>query len=341
LNEACKARLKKPGKNSMKRILFILITAVATSAVDPAWTDWRELWLPDRRARWESKSVAELRREAQAGNAVAMHSLFQRLYAEHNVRATEEANEWVKKAAAAGLPQAVIWVEITNNSDRPEEVKRRFAIYEKLAATGYPEAQVGLARLLTDGPLKPDLTRAIALTRAAHGQGSTTAYFELANMYARGIGEPRNAEETPTKLLLKAAEWENKSAMEAMVVRHHLGLGVEKDGLLQAAFYARIKAYGPAGPRFDEVAKSSSTETRALFDLFTRALLERRRTDLVKLAEMHEAGVQGKTNLVRAAALFTLADAPARADAVTRNLDDDQKKRVKEDIEWLSADPDR
>jgi TPR repeat protein len=320
----------------MKRIVLLCLTVAALSAADPSWTDWRELWYPDRCARWDSKSQQQLRDEARSGNAVAMYVLSKRLRAEHTSAATKEANEWMYKAAAAGLPQAVIWVEIKNNSDEPEEVKHRLAIYEKLALTGCPDAQIGLAGLLFHGgPLKPELPRALALVRSAYAERSINAYYHLAMLYARGIGEPRNSDETPTKLLIKAASYGHIPAVEALVERYHLGFGVEKDGLLEAGYFARVKAYHQT-PRFDEIVRNSSVETRELLELFRRGLLERRPRDLIKLAEMHQAGTGGKSNLVRAAALFTLANATDRAEAVKKTLDDRQKQQVQDDVAWLA-----
>lgn len=321
----------------MKPFILFLTSLLTATAADPSWTDWRQLWYPEQCKPWHAKSIPQLRAEAEAGNAVAMQYLFRRLYGKGNVNDTKEANQWVIKAAAAGLPQAILWVEIKNNSPEPAAVQHRLTILEKTAATGYPEAEAGLAALLVHGsPLKPDLPRALALARSAHDKGSLSGSFELANLYSRGIGEPRNPEETPAKLLQKAASLGSKSAIEALAIRHHFGIGVEKDGLLEASYYARIKVHLASAYALDQLFKNSPPDQRALLELFTRALLHRSHDDFIKLAEMHEKGMHGKNNPIRAAALYTLGGSTAKADAIKQTLEPNQAQRIKDDIAWLS-----
>src|ERR1051325_10464639 len=137
----------------MNRMLLLLTTAVMLSGAEPALTDWRELWYRESFERWRAKPLPEVRKEASEGNAVAMYHLFQRLY---DAREREEAYQWEKKAAEAGLPQAIISVEIKKYSADVETVKRNLPILERVAKTGYPEAEIRLAEILSQGgPTKP------------------------------------------------------------------------------------------------------------------------------------------------------------------------------------------
>src|SRR5688572_640642 len=108
------------------------------------------------------------------------------------------------------------------------------------ADEGNASALLDLAHEHLEGEvLSVDEARAVELTRAAADKNYAAAQFELAEMYAFGMGEPRHNRETPVQLYLKAATNGNGEAMVRLAKRYRTGFGVERDQLEAIRWIAR------------------------------------------------------------------------------------------------------
>ena len=213
--------------------------------------DWRVLWPLKTRDQWQARSDAELRRLADMGNAPAQFILWRKWRRSH----PEPASNYLASAARSGLPQAVFEIGDTAFIDPSASLEVRtngWDMMRRAAASGYPIAAESVARyeagflsgIESDrlpyqrGHFPPrDYPHSIELFRLAVAGGRSEAMVSLALLYSSGIGEPRNEEESPQKLLLAAAHAGNEDAYRHLANRSLHGHGVERD-LLEAARWA-------------------------------------------------------------------------------------------------------
>lgn len=337
----------------MMRLLLILVFVAQVVSRAAAAPDWREMWTAESYARWRAVPTAELRKKADAGDAVAMLYLSHRLRGENK---HEEATEWRAKAAKAGMPQAItdeLWGMQQN------DLKTYVEQLEKAAATGYPMAKVYLARVLVAGAVdkkvfivKADPGRAVQLLQEAADQNAIEAWATLASLYASGTGEPRNDGERPLMLWAKAANNNDSDAMFEMARRRRVGLGVEKD-LISSAGWA-MRGYmigmrrfaGGQAPQPQDWLRFLHGEDveilRKLTRLYEQGLLQGSRAALIELAELNVKSDWGKPNLPRAAALYRLAakvgdaSGTAKAAGIESKLDKEELATMQRDLAWMS-----
>jgi TPR repeat protein len=334
---------------------FIIGTALCASllANAAAESNWRELWDRKSSDAWYARSEAELRAQASAGNANAMWVLAAKMYQNQRY---DEFVEWRTRAAKAGSVQAITEQAIQlKQTNIVEAIK----LLEQMSATGYPMAKIELAGSLLAGDkdkdfrfIKPDVGRAVELYQQAADERAINAWVQLSQLYACGIGEPRNNGELPAVLMLKAANAGNADAMTVMSRRFRLGFGVEQD-LLAATTWAmrenfqyqrRIRPDHPPG-LFDWITADPGPDDetlRNLSTLFEDALLKKSPQALEALAAKHIAGENGKPNLPRAAALLTLAERARSATAAAKRAEisprftDEDKQAYNRDLNWMT-----
>jgi TPR repeat protein len=183
---------------------------------------------------WREVPMEDLRKAAQASDHRAQWALGKRCYQGACAHALT-AFEWVRRAADQSLPYAenelavhllgyVGWIAITTN--QAEGLKW----LQRSAAHGFEPAQHKLADLLLEGRIvAPDLVKAIDYLEAAATDGCARAQYQLAQHYAAGEGEPRQADQDILSLLQKSARSGNASAMAALADMYRAGLGVQRD----------------------------------------------------------------------------------------------------------------
>jgi TPR repeat protein len=337
----------------MKKILLIVALTFLASRAYAATADWRELWDSQKWRAWQAKPESVLRAEAAQGGANAMWMLAVKLYNEHGGK---EAQEWRDKAAKAGSVQAITEIAVQSlHTDIRQSVKT----LEQMAATGYPPAKFDLADTLIGGGIdqkfqyvEADIARAVELLQQAADERSVDAWLRLAQLYACGVGEPRNDGERPAALWLKCANAGRTEAMLEMAQRYRFGFGVDKDFLAATGWGARENFQTVRqilGGHFPEPAdwvgprRGPDEETlQKITMLFANGLLRNSRASLETLAQMHIAGENGKPNLPRAVALLTFAEragspsAAATRAEIERKLDDNGKEAVKRDLAWMT-----
>ena len=189
--------------------------------------------------------------------------------------------------------------------------ENRAARVEQLRAKaneGNPSAQVDLAHEHLEGEVLPvDEARAVELVRAAADKDYARAQFELAEMYAFGMGEPRHNGEIPVQLYLKAATNGNGEAMIRLSKRYRIGFGVERDQLEAIRWIAR--SIGRTSEGFRDLLDSRgeprpnlNPEDKPFAALLSRYMKARRGDSAaaLEIGRAFLAGTGGKPNPVTA-----------------------------------------
>lgn len=154
----------------------------------------------------------------------------------------QKAEEWLRKAAETGdawaeylladhyeYPQ---WDKTGPKWSLPKDLPQAFHWYSRAAGQNQPQAQYRLGLMyLTGQNVEMDEARGLDLIRAAADQDDTDALRELAGLYSRGVGEPRNAADRPIPLLVRAGAWDE------LVFRYQYGLGTQRDLFMAARYY--------------------------------------------------------------------------------------------------------
>lgn len=223
---------------------------------------------------------------------------------------------------------------------------------EAEATRGVPRAQIELAREYLEGRLVPvDENRALELFRAAAEKGADTAQFELAEMYACGMGEPRHDGETPFRLYEAAANQGHGNAMVQLARRYRYGLGTERD-LLEAArwmYRAMGKTSSPTQFLLDasgEPLPQLAAEDQVFATFLSIYLKAWRTADPAAMLEVGRAfleGQNGKPNHANAAFWLRYAAVKGNAEAeklsqqAVRNLTPEQVRMVEQEISKVEA----
>lgn len=334
----------------MKRLIASIIFAVALplNAAEPLSTsvDWREWYYYTNRTRWNNKSLSELRADAKAGHAVAKYALAKRLFKEGRDKYAE-GDALIEEAAQLGLPQAIYDQALDHTRIPHDDVRSKFVVFEKAAATGYPEAQVQVAQILESGKVaRPDHERALKLMRAAADAGDSDGHFNLGLMYSVGIGEPRDANDSALYHIRCAADAGNTSAMEVLAKRYRVGYTVPKDFLRSGLIFvvAASNAYGEFSDTFIRLAPTEpdAEKFNAVLDLYVAAVIRNDAKAFATLGEMHERGDGGEIRLSRAAAFFDLSarkgntSAAGKRDVLLKKLNPDEYKAFRRDVDLVT-----
>jgi TPR repeat protein len=329
-------------------IVFVMFCSGPSFAAEAL--NWREIWDGEKRDWW-NKSIPELRKLAEQNNPFATLILADKLIDSDRA----EALKLRQQAVDYGLPQAMFWLA----DDTSTPISQRVSLIRRAADLGYSKAQVELATHYFHKNFHPEYDKTLALLRAAADQGDSEGMRQLAELYAAGIGEPRNEREKPINLLRALAARDDASADSELERRLREGVGTEIDLLQAAYYYARDKARRlvaqTAGAAFiarrynvrqdpaamlavyrqSDIRRDPNRETVELLDaLFDDALARHNTSAMIELAKLHENGTYGKTNLPRACAFLTLANAP-NAEEKIKMLSDDQRRAMERDLRWM------
>jgi len=200
----------------------------------------------------------------------AEHGLPDALWLLHNLyengngvpRDQPEADRWLLKGAESGGPRSQTSLGYHHQypglkskhqvGDTPASMAEAIKWYQRAADQHWPDAQYRLASCYLEGEgVELDEERGLELMRAAADQGHAKALTELTELYARGIGEPRNAEDKPLRLLERALQilQEGRSGASSgpydqLIFRFQHGIGTARDLLTAAEWYGRAVVDG-------------------------------------------------------------------------------------------------
>ena len=134
---------------------------------------------------------ADLRKKAEAGDAVAQYNLGIR-YANKDDR---ESAKWIRKAAKQGLVEAQHHLGWMHENGRGVKGDDQAAVkwYSKAAEQGFANSQASLGWMYANGGgVDQDHKEAVKWYRKAAEQGNTRAQVSLGNHYFNGEGVPRD-----------------------------------------------------------------------------------------------------------------------------------------------------
>jgi TPR repeat protein len=195
----------------------------------------------------------------------------------------KEARKWLDKAAEAGHAQAQTELgycyEHPGSSDDSNEPLRISLFdaatwYRRAADQKFAPAQRFLGNCYLNGRgVEQDEERGLELIRAAADQGDKRALRELVGLYARGIGEPRNARDEPLQLLERLALTQTdddflvKTAYREIIFRYLSGLGTQRDWVAAATWYCRAATADVEGFSLESKTEAGFPLKRS-FDLY-------------------------------------------------------------------------
>jgi TPR repeat protein len=238
-----------------------------------------------------------------------------------------EANIALQKAFKAGFPQAQLAY-----ANRESDAEERFFWTKKAATTGYPAAQLALGELHILGHGTPmDLERGLGLVRAAYDLKVPNAEVVLAELYASGVGMPRNSAEKPAALYMASAHDNHPKAMIELHERYLSGFLVVRDQLEASRWLVNAALHDKAvlGRYLDEDGKARPQPSRELdsfaktLAVYGQAIIHKQPEAIKHVAEWYDHGSVGRKSPVRAYALASLIA--------------DQNKMPKEFVERLRA----
>ena len=193
------------------------------------------------------EAVPFYRQAAEEGQTDAMVQLYLCYWSGNGVeRDRAKAMEWLRKAAEARSPWAeclmgyrceqVEWVgEGTERHLTRPDLFGALRWYRRSAEQGWAGGQYHLGMMYLEGKaVAPDEARALELIRAAADQDLKDANYQLAELYACGIGEPRHHSERPVALLERIGKWGD------LKIRYENGWGTDRDLVMAARCYSKM-----------------------------------------------------------------------------------------------------
>jgi TPR repeat protein len=219
-------------------------------------------------ARWKGVARDKLLEEVAKQNREAQY-YYGHISSNEGVARTKKGFEWLKQAAVRGVVPAqfdtgMFYARrmgyVVVDLDNREAAKW----FQKAADQGHEESTHQLAELYWEGGLGwPDFAQTVTLLQRCVDLGCHRAEYQLAMLYASGVGEPRHDGERPGVLLEKARAAEVPLAYLELAQRYRSGFGVSKNLVRSARYYVLITRFDNAGwklqQRVEEVFNSLLT----------------------------------------------------------------------------------
>jgi uncharacterized protein len=255
---------------------------ISSTNLAPQWLPLAELL-----KKWEGSSLQDVRQAADKGDAYAEHYLGYCYTEGFRVAQNPEAGvAWYERAMQKGYLPSVnnLGLVYQRGLLGSNDMGKAVYFYRYAADRGLPTAQVNLGQLYREGAgvdrdpveamkwfrlaadqnwaagqyqlgliylegnlIEQDEERGLELTRAAADQGLNDALHELADLYARGVGEPRSGEDRPLRLLERAR------VHSEVIFRYEYGLGTERDLVAAARWHCRAALAGAYISLADEI----------------------------------------------------------------------------------------
>lgn len=237
-----------------------------------------------------------------------------------------EAMKWLTQAAEAGNPygQCLLGFRYRQNEwvgEGPNQQLKRADIPEALrwfrrsAEQGWAGGQYYLGQLYLAGEgVMQDEERGLDLTRAAADQNHGQALCDLAELYASGVGEPRDPNDRPVLLLLRAAARGCRDACRRLSFRYQHGLGTERDFIEASAWLCRaaqadLSRWGRTDAQLFQAARSDQQNDPFLLALalYLKAVSQTDPPSLAQIGSMYFSGHGVPKNSAAAWRWYTLA----------------------------------
>jgi TPR repeat protein len=223
-----------------------------------------------------------------------------------------EARRWLVQGAEHGHPQAQCelgyvseypfdWAPYSPTRPISNDIPAAVRWYSASAAQGWAGGQYYLALCYLRGRgVEQDEPKALELMRKASDQNHAYALVKLAELYARGIGEPRNDQDRPIELLSRATQWIARDAggpvlANALRFRYEHGLGTDRDLIEAARWYCRASAVDSRSyPIKDKILSPDKVWQADSFaqalSLYLRAITKQEGSATAAIATMYSEG---------------------------------------------------
>jgi TPR repeat protein len=273
----------------------------------------------DAAARWFLKA-------AENGQPAAMRELylsFQDGFG--SVTSPSEAGQWLKRASDDGDAYAECLLGYSYENPNPEDrsarprLREAVELYRLSARQNWPGGLYHLALCCLKGKgVARDEEQGLELMRRAADQGHASALAGLAELYARGIGEPRSSEERPLQLLLRADKAgslprEDRAQIRAAIsFRYRHGLGTDRDLMAAALWYGLTGILDPSHyPLKGKLLADDKLQRTAPFEaslsLLLKAATPRDSAALYEIGTRYDSGKNAPNNPGLAWCWLTLA----------------------------------
>lgn len=111
----------------------------------------------------------------------------------------QTGREWLSVSAKHGYPRAMFNLSLSYGNDEPQDLEEWFYWIDRASSRGYPLACRALAHFYQHGDFELEINHQRAfelLTDASTNAGCPIAQYELAILYANGIGTPHDLEQS-------------------------------------------------------------------------------------------------------------------------------------------------
>jgi TPR repeat protein len=228
------------------------------------------------------------------------------------------------KSAEAGHPEAQVFLGYHFENGYPNDMAVASRWYRLSAEQGHAggEYHYALCFLLGNG-VEKDEPRGLELMRQAADRKHRGAMVKLSELYARGIGVPRNDQDTPFQLLLLPARLNFEPACSELSTRYRLELGTERDLVSAARWYCQSAILSGFPQRLDKeiwgVPPEQPRQTElfsAALSLFLKAVRHKDSDAMLHIGRMYATGQDVPQNPATAWQWFNLAAASGSGEAI-------------------------
>jgi len=286
-----------------KRAIIIALVLAGLTVRGAGAYDWKKV--DEKWDDWLRTSEPELKKKAQAGDAVAKYFYFEKTVSdqpEQDKARWALAEKYLKDASDEGVPQAMHRYAFNM---RETDSRQFISHLERAAQTGFPVAEFNLAEELLEGSrVSLDEARAVELLRKAADSNDRDAQYELGELYSCGMGEPRHPKESPLELFIKAANRGQREAAQELADRYRVGYATERD-IMEAVrwkFRASQRNSSRTEEHLDDELEPVETKDpnarnfNEFLSLYTRANLQRDVPSMLKVGTAFLEGSFGKKN---------------------------------------------
>lgn len=271
----------------------------------------------------EQKAIELYRQAAKQGSPEAMYKLYMVYRDGRGVSNNEEeAEQWLTKSAEAGYAWAQCelgyhfeymdwgrYHETSHSNDMPVAIQW----YRRSAEQNWPGGDYHLGLCYLEGKgVDKDEERGLNLIRKAAEQNHAYSLVKLAELYSRGIGEPRSEEDRPIHLLLRAAKLGLGKAYGELSGRYRDGLGTDRDLIKAAQWYCRAASADVPGYFLTEKMKKAEVVNpddpfSVALAAYLKATKQNDSDAMTRIGDMYVVGRDVPQNPVEAWAWFKLA----------------------------------
>jgi TPR repeat protein len=229
------------------------------------------------------QAIPLLQAVADSGDASAMTALYVAYANGRGVAVNRgEALKWLAQAAEAGdaYGQCLLGARYENpewekNGDQfvrlpPPNWPEAVRWYRRSADQGWAGGQYYLGLCYIEGHgVEQDEERGLGLLRLAADQDHVYAEMDLAGLYARGIGMPRNDEDRPIALLQRVVKGnlrdnygKIREAYDLLIFRYVCGVGTERDLYVATEWYCQAALAGMENYAFADLLQNVPRKSR-------------------------------------------------------------------------------